>query len=138
MPDEITPPVEVTTPATEEKKPVPEATPKVNAELKEELKNTTSSTFKKVILWIVGIIAVLGAAVAGVFGILYLLKGKGPVQGVKDAIQKTKTESAKADIEEKIKVAEAKNAEKEVIDKLKEIKEIDDEMQRLEELNKLL
>jgi len=138
MPDEITPPVEVTTPVTEEKKPVPEATPKVSAELKEELKNTTSSTFKKVILWIVGIIAVLGAAVAGVFGILYLLKGKGPVQGVKDAIQKTKTESAKADIEEKIKVAEAKNAEKEVVDKLKEIKEIDDDKKRLEELNKLL
>jgi hypothetical protein len=113
-------------------------TPKVDESLKKDLQEAKGSTLKKVLLWVVGIIAVVGAAVAGIFGILYLLKGKGPVEGVKDAIEKTKNETAKADIEEKIKVAEAKNAEKAVIDKLQEIKEIDDEKKRLEELNKLL
>jgi len=76
--------------------------------------------------------------IGAVIGLVFLLKGKGPVKGVKEAVQKSKTESAKADMDEKIKVAEAKGAEKKVIDKLKEIKEIDDEVKRLEELNKLL
>jgi len=136
MPDTSTPPAKPEeTPLTEEKKA---ETPKVSEELKQDLKNAAGSTGKKILLWVVGIITAIGAAVAGIFGILYILKGKGPVKGVQDVIQKTKHETAKADIEEKIKVAEAKNAEKEVVDKLKEIKEIDDEQERLEELNKLL
>jgi len=135
MPDTLTPPKTEETPKTEEKKA---DTPKVSEELKQDLKKATGSTGKKVLLWVVGIITAIGAAVAGVFGILYLLKGKGPVKGVKDVIAKTKHETAKADIEEKIKVAEAKKAEEAVVKKLEEIKEIDDEQERLEELNKLL
>ena len=136
MPDpSIPPPTPEATPPKEEKKV---ETPKLSEELKKELKNATGSTLKKTLLWVVGIITAIGVAIAGVFGILYILKGKGPVKGVQDVIQKTKNETAKADIEEKIKVAEAKNAEKAVIDKLKEIKEIDDETKQLEELNKLL
>ena len=138
MPDTTSTPPPIPKEAPKEEKKVEAETPKVSDELKKELKNATGSTLKKTLLWVVGIIVAIGAAVAGVFGVLYLLKGKGPVKGVQDVIQKTKNETAKADIEEKIKVAEAKNAEKAVIDKLKEIKEIDDATKQLEELNKLL
>ena len=53
-------------------------------------------------------------------------------------MQTSKNEIAKSDLDAKIKVAEAENAEKAVIDKLKEIKEIPDEKTRLDELTKLL
>lgn len=114
--------------------PKEEAAPKIDDKLKKELQDAKGSIWKKVLIWGAGILAMIGA----IIGLVFLLKGKGPVQGVKEAVQKSKTESAKADMEEKIKVAEAKGAEKQVIDKLKEIKEIDDETKRLEELNKLL
>jgi len=115
-------------PAKEEKTPV------VGEDLKKDLQKAKGALWKKVLIWGAGILAMIGAVV----GIIFLLKGKGPVEGVKEAVQKSKTESAKADMEEKIKVAEAKGAEKEVVDKLKEIKEMDDEDKRLEELNNLL
>lgn len=136
MPEISSPPTtSESTPTTTEEKT---ESPKVDEQLKKELQDASGSTIKKILIWVVGIVAALGAAVAGVFGILYILKGKGPVTGVKDAIQATKTEIAKADLEEKIKVAEAKGAEDKVVEKLKEIKEMDDEQKRLEELNKLL
>jgi len=115
-------------------KPPEKDTPKVDEDLKKDLKEATGSLWKKVLIWGAAILAMIGAVV----GIIFLLKGKGPVTGVKEAVQTAKTESAKADMEEKIKVAEAKGAEKAVIDKLKEIKEIDNEDKRLEELNNLL
>jgi hypothetical protein len=136
MPDTPTPPAQPE--ATPENKEVVTETPKVSDELKQELKDAAGSTLKKTLIWVVGIIVAIGAAIAGVFGILYLLKGKGPIEGVKDVIQNTKNETTKADIAEKIKVAEARGAEQVIIDKLKEIKEIDDEAKQLEELNKLL
>jgi len=106
----------------------------INDDLKKDLQDATGSIWKKVLIWGAGILAIIGA----IIGLVYLLKGKGPVTGVKEAVQQAKAESAKADMEEKIKVAEAKGAEQKVVDKLKEIKEIDDETKRLEELNKLL
>ena len=111
-----------------------ESPPKMDDDLKKELQQAKGSLWKKILIWGAGILGIVGA----VIGIVYLLKGKGPVTGVKEAVQKSKTESAKADIEEKIKVAEAKGAEKEVVAKLKEIKEMDDEDKRFEELNNLL
>ncbi len=119
-------PVEKTTDTQEQ--------PKIDESLKKDLKKAKSSVWKKVLLWGGGILAIIGALV----GILYLLKGKGPVTGTKEAVQKTKNEISKADVEEKIKVAKAKEAEAAVVKKLEEIKEIDDELKRLEELNKLL
>ena len=135
MPEDPKNPDETVTivPGTKPKADAPKEaqTPKVDEDLKKELQAAKGSIWKKVLIWGAGI---LGA----VIGLVFLLKGKGPVQGVKEAVQKSKTESAKADMDEKIKVAEAKGAEKQVIEKLKEIKEIDDEVKRLEELNKLL
>jgi F0F1-type ATP synthase membrane subunit b/b' len=106
----------------------------VSPEVQEAIKNAKGSMGKKVLFWVLGIFGVLAAVV----GIIFVLKGKGPVKGVKEAINKTKTEIAKADMDAKIKAAEAKGAEKQTLDKLKEIKEIEDEKTRLEELNKLL
>lgn len=112
--------------------------PQVPEELKKELANAKTAWWKKALYWTIGIITAVGAFAAGLVGLLYILKGKGPMTGAKEAIQKSKTEIAKSDLEEKIKVAEAKNAEQAVVEKLKEIKEMDDEDKRLEELNKLL
>ncbi len=123
-------PPATTPPAEPEKKD----TPKVEEGLKKELQAAKGSLWKKILIWGAGILTMIGA----IIGVVYLLKGKGPVTGVKEAVQRSKTESAKADMEEKIKVAEAKGAEKAVVDKLKEIKELDDEDKRLEELNNLL
>jgi len=119
-------PAEETSPKKEE--------PKLDEDLKKDLKKAKSSVWKKVLIWGGGILAIIGALI----GILYLLKGKGPISGVKEAVQKSKNEVSKADMDEKIKVAKAKEAEEAVVKKLEEIKEIDDEVKRLEELNKLL
>lgn len=138
MPDDPQNPDEVVTivPGTKPTADPPnkEEPPKVDEDLKKELQKAKGSIWKKVLIWGAGILAMIGA----VIGLVFLLKGKGPVKGVKEAVQKSKLESAKADMEEKIKVAEAKGAEKKVVEKLKEIKEIDDEVKQLEELNKLL
>jgi len=112
----------------------PEEPLKMDDALKKDISDAQGSIWKKVLIWGAGILAIIGAVV----GIIFLLKGKGPVTGVKEAVQTAKTESAKADMEEKIKVAEAKGAETAVIEKLKEIKDITDEDKRLEELNNLL
>lgn len=134
MPDPHTTPTVPLRPLAPKLEPEGTGTPQVSEALKKDLQDAKGSLWKKVLIWGAGILAMIGAVV----GIVFLLKGKGPVTGVKEAVQKSKTESAKADMDEKIKVAEAKGAEKAVIAKLKEIKEIDDADTRLEELNRLL
>ena len=110
----------------------------LDPQTKQEIRDATAPLWKKVLIWAAGILAALLAFFAGVTGILYVLKGQGPVSGVKEAVNNSKQQLADADMAEKIKIAEAKQIEQAVIDRLNEIKEIDDEMQRLEELNKLL
>jgi hypothetical protein len=134
------PPTSTTEPPKTEEKPKVEepAQPQVSEELKKELSKAKTSWWKKALYWTIGIIVAVGAFAAGLIGLLYILKGKGPMTGAKEAIQKSRAEIAKSDLEEKIKVAEAKNAEAAVVEKLKKIKEMDDEDKRLEELNKLL
>jgi hypothetical protein len=103
-------------------------------EQKKKLAEATGPIWKTVLWWVLGFFGVL----AGAIGLLYVLKGKGPVNAVKESVQTSKNEIAKSDLDAKIKVAEAENMEKAVIDKLKEIKEIPDEKKRLDELTKLL
>lgn len=114
---------------------MPDSAPvQVSVALKQKLSVAKSPTWKKVLWWILGgFLMILGA-----IGVLYLIRRKGPVVGIQEAINVTKNEIAKSDLAAKIKVAEAEKAEQVVIDKLNEIKEIDDEKRRLEELNKLL
>lgn len=134
MPDPQTTPTVPIKPLAQKLEPEGKDVPQISDDFKKELQNAKGALWKKVLIWGAGILAMIGAVV----GIVFLLKGKGPVTGVKEAVQKSKTESAKADMDEKIKVAEAKGAEKAVVDKLKEIRELDDEDKRLEELNSLL
>lgn len=136
MPETDTENKDTGTTATEEKPE--EKKPELSQELKDELKKTTAAASKKAAWWAFGVIGVFVALVLGIIGVLFILKKKGPLEAVDNVIQKSKTEIAKSEMDEKIKVAEAKGAEKAVIDKLKEIKEIDDEKKRLEELNELL
>jgi hypothetical protein len=102
--------------------------------LKEKLAKAKTPVWKKVLWWTLGGLLVI----LSVIGVLYVWRRKGPVEGVKVSVEQVKQEISKSDLEAKIKVAEAEKAEQAVIDKLKEIKEIDDEKRRLEELNKLL
>ena len=106
----------------------------ISVELKQKLIAARTPTWKKILWWILGGFFI----VLGVIGVLYLIRRKGSVVGIEEAINITKNEIAKSDVEAKIKVAKAEHAEQVVIDKLRTIKEIDNEKQRLEELNKLL
>jgi hypothetical protein len=129
---------ETTAPAAPPPVPADPATPATTPVLtdaqKQQLVNASGPIWKKVLWWVLGILGVIGGAI----GILYVLKGKTPTTAVKESVASTKAEIAKSDLEAKIKVAEAAKMEQQVIDKLKEIKEIPDEKKRLDELNKLL
>ncbi len=110
------------------------AEPVISDELKEELKKATGSVWKKVLWWVIGVLGVLGA----LLGIVAILKGKGPLSAAEEVIKDTKTNIRAADLDAKIKAAEAKGAEKAIIDKLKAIKEMKNEDEALKELAKIL
>jgi hypothetical protein len=106
----------------------------LSVELKQQLMAAKAPVWKKVLWWCLVVPLVL----LGVMGVLYWIRRKGSVVGVKEAVRVVKNEISKSDLEAKIRVAEAARVEQVVIDKLKEIKEIDDEKRRLDELNQLL
>jgi len=107
--------------------------PALSEDVKEEVKNASGSVVTKILWWVVGIFGVLGS----VLGIVALLKRKGPLSAAKEVIAKTESELVKADIEAKKKVAEAKGAEKAVLDELDRIKKIEDPDKALGELENL-
>lgn len=123
MPEDRPTTSEESKPSTDEVKP------------KSDLKDVKSSLWKKVLYWVLGIVAAIGAFI----GLIFLLKGK---DNAKDAAQRhidrAKAQIAEADLEAKIKEAEAQKEEKAVIDKLKELRKIEDEHERAKELAKLL
>jgi hypothetical protein len=123
-----------------DEKPTPEQvqtkTGEFAEEVKEEVKKTSSSLVKKVALWAVGILGVLGALV----GILYLFKGKGngPLNGAKKEIKKTKKKIARSDLEKKAELTKSKAKEAETIKRIEKIKEMEDEEAAIEELLNLI
>jgi len=103
----------------------------MDKETKQRIEKAKAPVWKKILIWsgaILGIITLLGIA------IIMAVRKTGPSEAVASTLRLAKDASAKADIEAKIRKAEALIAEKEVLDKLKEIKEIDDEEERAKRL----
>ncbi len=102
---------------------------------KSDLSGIKSAWWKRALWWILGILAAVGVFV----GIILALKGsKKASNAANQQVAKAKAQIAKADLEATIKIAEARNEEKAVIDKLKEIRNIDDEEKQAQELADLL
>jgi hypothetical protein len=106
----------------------------LTAEQKAAAAKAKGSTAKKVLWWILGI---LGLILVVVF-ILVIVLRKGPIRAAEDIVKKTRHEIDKADIEAKIKAAAAAGAEKEAVEGIKKIMEIDDGDKRRERLAELL
>ena len=106
---------------------------KLSEEAQKAAEEAASPLWKKILLWVLGILGVAGSIV----GIVALLKGKSPDKAAKEVIDETKRNIVKADVEAKIEAAKAVETEKEVLDKLDKIKETKDEQKALEELEKL-
>jgi len=107
----------------------------MDKDTKEQIKTVKASTWKKVLIWsaaVLGLVLLVGVLV------FMLYRKKGPVGAVADIIRTAQNEAAKADVEAKIKVAEAKSVEKVIIDELKKIKEEKDELVRARKLANLL
>lgn len=121
--------------------PVVAEEPKAEAEqfseeAKKAIADAKGSLWKKVLYWALGILGSIGALV----GILYLFKGKGngPINGIKNQVKQTKADIAKSDLDAKLAIAESKAKEDETKAKLAEIKEMTNEYEALDELNKLI
>jgi cytoskeletal protein RodZ len=107
----------------------------LTAEQKTAASSAKGSTAKKVLWWILGI---LGVILVIVFILAVVLRKKSPSKAVDEVIQKTKLEVDKADVAAKVKAAEAAGAEKEAVEEIKKVLEIDDADKRRERLADLL
>jgi uncharacterized membrane protein YvbJ len=100
----------------------------------DSLKSVKSPVWKRILWWTLAAFGVIGVIVLLVF----LFRKKSPKEQVNEVINKAKAQIQKSEIEEKIKVAEARGEEKAVVDRLKEIRNIDDAHEQAKELEKLL
>lgn len=101
---------------------------------KSSLKTVKSPLWKRVLWWTLAALGVIGVIILLVF----LFRKKSPKEQMNEVINKAKAQIQKAEIEEKIKVAEARGEEKAIVDRLKEIKKLDDAHEQAKELEKLL
>lgn len=100
-----------------------------------DLASVQTPVWKKILYWVIGIVAAVGAFI----GLIFLLKGGSSAKAAaQKQVDKAKKNIAEADLEAKIKVAEARKEEQAVVEKLKDLRKIDDEYKRAQELAKLL
>jgi len=100
-----------------------------------EVAATKAPWWKRVIWWVLGILAAVGAFI----GLILLLKGsKKASEAASKQIDHAKAQVQKAEVVEKIKIAEARKEEEVVINKLKEIEKITDEKKQADELAAML
>jgi len=130
MPDQETTP---TASETGDQAPKAEGTV-LSEEVKKAIKDAKGPLWKKILYWIGGALGCLGALI----GILYLLKGTGPAAGIKNQVEKTKSDLAKSDLNAKLAAAESKAKEDAVKARLAEIRSIPNEYEALDELSKLI
>lgn len=100
------------------------------AQVSENVKEATGSTWKKVLWWCVGILGVLGVITL----VICLIKRKGPLTAATDVVNDVKHKIDKIDADAKIEIAKAEGAEQVVIDKINAAAEIKDERERLQAL----
>lgn len=94
-----------------------------------------ASTWKKILIWSI-VVVVFCTIIAVVIAVIAMKKN--PAAASKAIVDKAKAESFKADMDAKIKEAEARAVEDSVVDQLKRIREIEDEAERAKRLAELL
>jgi hypothetical protein len=100
------------------------------AQVSENVKQATGSTWKKVLWWCVGILGIIGVATL----VICLLRKKGPLTTATDIVNGVKHKIDKIDAQAKIEIAKAEGAEQVVIDKINAAAEIENERERLQAL----
>jgi hypothetical protein len=103
----------------------------VSPEDKQAVKAAKGPSWKKVLLW-VGVSLLILTAITVIAVMIW--RKKDPAAATKEVIGQAKAASQRADIDAKIKVAEARGVEQDVVDELREIREIEDEKERLQRL----
>ena len=100
----------------------------------EKIKTATAPSWKKVLIWMAAILAVI---IGVVVLIIMLFHKKGPVAATTEIVQYAKDQLSKADIDAKIATAKAEAVEESVVKRLMEIREITDETERAKRLAEL-
>lgn len=100
------------------------------AQVSENVKQATGSTWKKVLWWCVGILGVLGVITL----VICLIKRKAPLTAATEIVNDVKQKIDKIDAQAKIEIAKAEGAEQVVIDRINAAAEIKDERERLQAL----
>lgn len=103
----------------------------MSPEDKQAIKAAKGPSWKKVLLW-VGVALLILTAITII--LVMVFRKKDPAAATKEIIDQAKAANQRADIDAKIEVARARGAEKEVIDELEKIREVDDEKERLQRL----
>ena len=96
----------------------------------ESVKKAKGSTWKKALWWCLGILGVIGTIAL----VICLIRRKGPLTTTQDIVNGVKHKIDKIDAKAKVEVAKAEGVEQEVIDKINEAAEIEDERKRLQAL----
>lgn len=103
----------------------------LRSEDKEAIKSAKGPSWKKVLLW-VGVVLLVLTGITVI--IVMFLRKTDPASATKEVLSWAETANAKADVDAKIMEAEARFAEDKVVDELEEIREIEDEKERLRRL----
>lgn len=100
-------------------------------EQKAAIQGAKAPGWKKALFWILGVLVIL-LIIAVVVAVVVATRGKS--NPAKPILDKVKQVNDRADMEAKIKAAEAAGAEKAVLNELNRVKEIDDEHERSKRL----
>jgi len=99
------------------------------------IQKAKASTWTKILIW--SIVVVAFCTIIAVL-LIIVLKKKSPVAAATAIVDDAKFQSAKADMDAKIKTAKARAVEAAVIAELRRIREIKDEEERAKRLAELL
>lgn len=102
---------------------------------KAAIEKAKGSVSKKVLWWVLGI---FGVVLIVIFVLIFVLRKGGPGAAIQQVMDKTKKEVSAADLEAKVAAAEAAKVDKENIEEIKKLLEIDDVDERRKKLAELL
>lgn len=101
---------------------------------KKAVKEAQGSTWKKVLWWCLGILGAFGTIVL----LIFIFKKKSPGKAASDVVAKAKQKIDAIDLEAKAQAAEAAKVESATVEKIRNLKDIEDKQKRNEELAALL
>jgi hypothetical protein len=101
---------------------------------KKAVEEAKGSRWKKVLYWCLGILGAFGVIVL----LIFIFKKKSPGAAASEIVAKAKQKIDAIDIEAKAEAAEAAKVEAVTVEKIRALKDIEDEKKRNEELAALL